>query len=232
MKVYYLCHEDKKISLFKVDDFGNLTDIAFSKNKEMLQYLPVGVSSLNDAGNWVKSRGIPTTRQGLQADLQRMGVKSAFELMLMNNGVSLSDHYWLCEVDSGYTWDGVNPYENVFRASGSLGLQDDMAEGSSFIPSAALKGDLRKKWVIGEDGVRYLVKGNYGNTCRQSICEVLASIIHGYQGRFSYASYSFIRVFSDSQIIVGCKCPNFTGVTTEFIPAIDVMMNTKKPNDL
>ncbi|MCX4315408.1 MAG: hypothetical protein OSJ52_02030, partial [Lachnospiraceae bacterium] len=33
------------------------------------------------------------------------------------------------------------------------------------------------------------------------------------------------------QEVIGCECPNFTDINTEFIPAIDIINSIKKPND-
>ena len=69
----------------------------------------------------------------------------------------------------------------------SLDLRDDkksIAGKTNFVPSASLKGDLKKKWIIDEFGIRRLVKGNYNNTCKQSLCEVLATEIHKRQDKF------------------------------------------------
>jgi hypothetical protein len=80
--------------------------------------------------------------------------------------------------------------------------------------------------------VRRLVKGNYNNTCRQSLCEVLATNIHKRQGKVVYTPYNLIKISSDCQNIIGCECPNFTTIQTEFVPAIDIVDNLKKPNDV
>ena len=77
-------------------------------------------------------------------------------------------------------------------------------------------------------GVRRLVKGNASKSCRQSICEVIATEIHKRQGRFEYTPYSLIEISSDNRIITGCKCPNFTSIYTEFIPAISIIESIKK----
>lgn len=116
-----------------------------------------------------------------------------------------------------------------------MDLKDDIgniAEKTNFIPSALLKGDLRKKWIIDSNNRRRLVKGNYGVECRQSICEVLATEIHKRQGIIKYTPYSLIDIESNGQIIRGCECPNFTSEQFEFIPAIEIVEKGKKPNNI
>lgn len=68
--------------------------------------------------------------------------------MLLNNGLSLTDHYWLKERGSDETWADVNLYTNQFKSNYSLDLKDDIkdiSDKTNFIPSASLKGDLKKK---------------------------------------------------------------------------------------
>lgn len=230
--VYYLMHENFKIALFEADNYC-VRGIKLSKRN--IQFLPVGVFSEVDLRKWIQARGIPVTRQRLDLDLRSMHISSPFELMLKNNGLSLTDHYWVCERNCDYTWETINLYTNGFKSAYSLDLRDDIksiAGKTNFIPSASLKGDLKKKWIIDNNGVRRLIKGNCNNTCRQSISEVLATEIHKRQGKFSFTPYSLIEISSDKQMIIGCECPNFTSISTEFISAIDIIGNLKKPNDI
>lgn len=229
---YFLMHEDKKLALFEIDNFNNITNVALSQNKDTRMYLPISVYDNNSLVYWLKNRGIPVTRDGISKDLRSARVADTFTLMLKNKGVSLTDHYWLAEVGSDKTWGNINLYTNWFKSSYSLDLKDDISSIADCTPSASLKGDLRKKWVIDKDGVRRLVKGNYGNTCRQSLCEVLATDIHCLQNKITYTPYSLINITSECQRIIGCSCPNFTSITTEFVPAIDVVNMYKKPNEI
>jgi hypothetical protein len=178
---------------------------------------------------------VPVTRDRIKVDLQSMRVKSTVEFMLNNLGLSLTDHYWLCERDSSNTWESINLYTNDFKSAYTLDLRSDkrsIAGKTNFVPSASLKGDLKKKWIIDDKGIRRLVKGNYGRSCRQSLCEVLATQIHSKQNRYNYTHYNLIEISSDNQIITGCECSNFTTIQTEFIPAIDIVDNVKKPNNM
>lgn len=227
-------HEDKKIALVELDNFNNITNVALSSDTETRKHLPLSVFDENSLVCWLKNRGIPVTRDGISKELKLVNITDTFELMLKNNGVSLTDHYWLNERGSDKTWDSINLYTNPFKSSYSLDLKDDIAsiaDRTNFIPSASLRGDLKKKWII-DNGVRRLVKGNYGNTCRQSLCEVLATQMHYLQNKVRYTPYNLAYIKSDGQRIIGCECPNFTSITTEFIPVIDIVNMYKKPNEL
>lgn len=134
-------------------------------------------------------------------------------------------------------WESINPYENSFRDTiGELqlyssGKPEDSA-ASSFIPGASLQGELKKKWLIGEDGKRYLVKGNYSIFAQQSINEVIATRIHELQESMSFASYRIFHIDTEQGEVLGCICENFTDMQTEFISAYDVVSSIKKKNDV
>lgn len=232
---YFLMHENKKLALIEVDEYNNIVNVAISKNPNTRRYLPFNTYDERTLVKWIKSRGIPITRQGIGKELMLAKVSDTFELLLKNNGLSLTDHYWLNPNGESHTWEDINLYTNDFKAVYSLDICDDISDISSktnFMPSAALKGDLKKKWIIDKHGIRHLVKGNYNNTCRQNISEVLATNIHCAQGKFQYTPYSLIRIKCEGQKTVGCECPNFTSTQTEFIPAIDIIDSAKKPNDV
>lgn len=233
---YFVMHEDKKLALIDIHG-DNIVNIKISDNPSTFRFMPLldlesSRYTVDQLKHWVKNRGIPVTRHRIKLDLEN-GSKSPFKYMLDNLGLSLTDHYWLNPCDKMYTWEYINLYINDFKSNYSLNIRDDVrsiAGKTNFVPSASLKGDLKKKWIIDEFGTRRLVKGNYSSSCRQSISEVLASEIHRRQGLFEYTPYSFIEISSDGQLITGCECPNFTDINTEFIPAIDIVNSFKKDN--
>lgn len=132
------------------------------------------------------------------------------------------------------TWETINLYNNEFKSAYSLDLRDDkktIAGKTNFVPSASLKGDLKKKWIIDRKGIRRLVKGKYNNTCRQSLCEVLSTEIHKRQERFEYTPYSLIQISADGHEVMGCECPNFININTEFVSAIEILNSIRKSNE-
>lgn len=233
--IYFLMHENEKLALFEYENQG-ITAVVINKNStDRLPFLEISSKTVeNKTAEWIMNRGIPVTRQNIQTDLTRMNSGSTIDYMLDNLGLSLSDHYWICPKDSDYKWENINLYENDFMSKFSLDLRDDIksiAGKTNFIPSASLKGDLKKKWIIDAFGTRRLVKGNYNNTCRQSLSEVLAAEMHKRQNKFEYTPYELIEISSDGQLITGCICPNFTDIGTEFIPAIDIVKSIRKSNE-
>ncbi len=232
--IYFLMHENDRIAVFEYENQNILALKINDKMSHKLPFLELSSRSLeNRLISWILNRGVPVSRQGIKTDLSIMGENHVIDYMIDNLGLSLTDHYWICPKDSDYTWKKVNLYQNDFTSVYSLNLSDDkksIAGRTNFVPSASLKGDLRKKWIIDEHGTRRLVKGNYNNTCRQSLCEVLATEIHKRQGKFEYAPYTLIKITSDGKEITGCECPNFTSIDTEFVPAIDIINSIKKSN--
>ena len=222
VETYFLMYENQKVAVFSVEN-GIISKVQFSDSN--LTYLPVGISTTEQLQRWITNRCIPFTRQGLNRELVTM---TPFEYMLQNMGLSLTDHYWICNIENVCTWESINLYVNDFKARYSLNISDDI----NIVPSATLKGDLKKKWIIEQDGTRYLVKGNYNNTCRQSISEVLATEIHKRQNKFMYTPYKFVRIKNDGTEVIGCACPNFTNINTEFVPAIDIVRYLKVPNNM
>lgn len=231
MGVYMLKHENDNVAIMLID--SSISRIDISKRNSHL--LPIGVFTVEHLRDWINARGVPITRDNIKRDMMLMHRTNPFKYMLDNCGLSLTDHYWICERSENYSWEDINLYTNNFKSAYSLDLNEDkrsIAGKTNFIPSASLKGDLRKKWIIDQNGIRRLVKGNYNHTCRQSICEVLATEIYRKQGVVPYTPYSLIKISSECQGIIGCECPNFTSINTEFVPAIDIIDKLKKPNNM
>ena len=227
-----LKHEDTTVALLNVIG-DTITSVELtSKNTK---HLPVGVSNVTHLKTWLKNRSVPVTREGLAGDLNKIGMNSVFSYMLLNNGLSLTDHYWICKIeDDGMDWGNINLYTNPFKASYSLDLDksETIAGKTNFTPSSSLAGDLKKKWIIDQNGVRRLVKGNHSNvSCRPSLCEVLASKIHEIQSK-PHVDYNLIRISSNGEEITGCECACFVDKDTEFIPAINIIENERIPNDM
>ena len=227
-------HENDRLALFDYDNQSIHGVVINEKTIAKLPFLSVSSKTMEDRlAEWIMNRGIPVTRQRIKTDLHGLDIKNVHDYMISNLGLSLTDHYWICPKESNYTWDTINLYTNDFKSAYSLDLRDDkkkIAGKTNFVPSASLKGDLKKKWIIDQNGIRRLVKGNYNNTCRQSLCEVLATLIHKRQDKFEYTPYSLIQISSEGQVITGCECPNFTNINTEFVSAIDIVNGIKKSN--
>lgn len=231
--LYYLMHKNIKLAAISVLNDESVIDIKVNNDTIAKKHLPLLYGT--NISKWLQQRGIPATRKGITKEL---GTVTPFQYMLKNRGLSLTDSYWLCPIEEAnrVTWESINLYDNAFREQFSLDIDSDMlniANKTNFIPSASLKGDLKKKWLIANNGSRVLVKGNYNDSCIQSISEVLATKIYDTQPyQVAHTRYQFIDITSDGQQIIGCVCKAFTRENLELITAYELLATTKKPNSI
>jgi hypothetical protein len=231
-KPYILQHKNTAVAVLMIDDTGDITDIGDAVNKP---YLPVLCSENISLKTWWSNRTIPVTRRGIAEDLMGERISSTKELLLRNLALSLTDCYWVKPLDSDYTWEQVNLFDNLFRDSFiSMDVSGDrpmdLTNASPFIPSSSLQGELQKKWIILEDE-RILVKGNYDGSLQQSLNEVFVSGLHERQDRFPFVSYWLTELMTSEGETVGCACRNFCDKHTEFVSAYEIAYGHKKRND-
>lgn len=221
MDYYELMHKDKVVAVFLLDD-QNVS--MFAVNDENRAHLPLGVRDKVTFGRWLQERAVPATRYGLDK------TGNTFQIMLSNLGLSLTDTYWVRDGESELEWSDVNFYTNTFDTSVYLEEFYNKDDVSSCTPSATLKGDLQKKWVVSADK-RILLKGNSQDCALQSISEVLASSMYNSLGFDNYVKYNLIKLQTNEGEILGCCSDNFTSEDVEFVPAIDVIRSEKKGNE-
>lgn len=231
IEMYFLMHKDIKLAAFTVDG-DDILNVKYTADENARKHLPVGYE--HDIKAWLHNRGVPAARFRIQS-LDPM--QTPFRYMLANYGLSLSDTYWVCPLTSAPKWEDMNLYNNEFRDTLVLEFQNpytaDITGKTNFTPSATLKGDLRKKWIIDENDQRILVKGSYGSSCIQAISEVFASAIYKTQPyRIPYVPYGFIKLSAGGREILGSTCPAFTNEHTEFVSAYDLLRAYKKPNNM
>ena len=237
--LYYLMHKDDIVTMVEIDPVsGQITRVGTKVRRELLP--PGGSMSPDDLRAWWNRRAVPARQGMIRKILQRQGIPSPQAYLMMNCGLSLSDHYWIRPVESGLEWEDVNLFTNGFRddigemqfAHGGDGYETlDLTGISVFYPSASTQGELRKKWVI-RDGKRCLIKGNYGDTCQQSVNEVIATRLHERQGRVPFTQYELCEIMTEQGMRTGCICEDFADGETEFIPAYDIVCSAKKDNAL
>ena len=156
---FVLKHENDICAIINIEDYNEILDIQIvDESKLPLLSVRNGKTLTVNLKDWIKNRGVPAKRRRrLRDELITMNCSTAFELMLKNLGLSLVDHFWISPLKYNLSWEQVNFYNNNFRATMTLELKDDFLEIDkkvNFIPSASLKGDLKKKWIIGDNGVR------------------------------------------------------------------------------
>ena len=236
-RMFFLMHQNDIVVSLEIDEeSGDVLNMGKDRRAELM---PLGTERSKKAfQNWWNRRSVPETRRGLTEALRILQISTASSLMVRNLALSLTDAYWIMPADQKVSWEQVNLFDHAFddvigsfQFSGrgkDLSLQGE----GMFSPGSSLQGELVKKWTVGEDGRRYLIKGNYGRSCQQSLNEVLATELHRLQGKMPYVSYQLKEISTSAGKTYGCICPAFTGKKVEFIPAIDVNSEGKKPNDL
>lgn len=240
-KLFYLMHRDDIVTLLFLDEkTGGIASIGKQTNKELL---PPGTSySVDNLKLWWNRRAVPIGQGNIRRILMQNEIFTTQEYLVWNLGLSLSDHYWINPVDKMLKWKDVSLFTNDFKDEiGELQFGDDFSRAkeildfrnrTSFYPSASVQGELQKKWVI-QEGLRYLIKGNYGNSFQQSINEVIATLLHEKQGSMPYTPYRLCSITkSGGEEGLGCICQDFATEDVEFISAYDMACSVKKRNDM
>ncbi|KFJ04028.1 HipA-like domain-containing protein [Bifidobacterium tsurumiense] len=125
---------------------------------------------------WWRHRAVPSTRDGLRNALDALGVRSATELLERSHGLSLSDQYWIRDEDSDLEWKDVNFFHNPFDEEVGrvmLTFRSSSHRFSFNAPDASTGGDLPKRWTIGENSERLLIKA--GRTGQEPVNELIAT---------------------------------------------------------
>lgn len=236
-----LMNKNQKIMLIEYNSYNVISKIYEIYN---IEYAPLAVfnasknrsSSLTKTVNdWFRGRGIPSWRKDLEKLLDKLGVSSSDELLNKYYGLSLSDQYWLKDVNSAVKWDDINFFTNDFEYEAYLDASLDSSSKSIVSldknifksPNNTTDGMLQKGWII-ESGKRVLVKGTYTSNKEEPINEYLASQICKRLG-FDYCNYEV--EWSDKTKLIS-KCNDFINENEELISAYDIYNSEKKPNNI
>lgn len=228
---YYLMHKDIPVCLMEISNDGMLGSVR--RNDAASAHFPLGGQMNNmKFHEWWKDRAIPKTRHGAQSALQRLGYSSTNSALVNNLALSLSDCYWIQPRGEGLTWKDTNLFANDFVDTfGEITLNRDQMidlRKETRFNCAASQGELQKKWCIAQDGHRYMIKGNYGQSYQQSLNEIFATKLHVQQGFTNYTSYSLVQVQVDGNIEgLGCMCDDFCSENIESISAWELLQTIK-----
>ena len=236
-----LMNKNQKIMLIEYNSYNVISKIYEIYN---IEYAPLAVfnasknrsSSLTKTVNdWFRGRGIPSWRKDLEKLLDKLGVSSSVELLNKSYGLSLSDQYWLKDVNSTVKYEDINFFTNDFEYEAYLDASLDSSSKSIVSldknifksPNNTTDGMLQKGWII-ESGKRVLVKGTYTSNKEEPINEYLASQICKRLG-FDYCNYEV--EWSDKTKLIS-KCNDFINENEELISAYDIYNSEKKPNNI
>ena len=240
VKVYYLMHRNDIVTTLAFDEVsGHILHIGKKVNIELM---PPGANlSKSDLKGWWARRAVPLNQGNIRFLLQENKIPTTQNYLLLNLGMSLTDHYWINPVEKIYKWEDVNLFTNDFRDElGNYLFQDSLSDKHKilnlenrtvFYPSGSLQGELQKKWVI-QNRKRYLIKANHSISSQQSINEVIATLIHERQNKISFVKYRLCDISISGDKGIGCLCEDFCTDEIEFIPAYDVVNSMKKKNDI
>ena len=156
----------------------------------------------------------------------------AISALVNNLALSLTDCYWIRPRGENLTWNEINLFANDFVDTfGEITINRDFfidLRKEIRFNCTTSQGELQKKWCIAEDGRRYMIKGNYGQSYQQSLNEIFASNIHKQQGFTQYTIYSLVRMKVDGDIEgLGCMCYDFCTENLECISAWELLQTIK-----
>lgn len=229
---YTLMH--KNIPVVDMEILSDTGRIIKLLNLQAPEHLPLGVKTKDGMNrktmdDWWTGRSIPTSRSGLDAALQSIGISSPSLLLEKCYGLSLSDQYWISPKDSHLHWENVNFFQNDFSHDmGEILFGHEPANPGHvdlMSPDNTSDGWLRKKWIIA-DGKRYLMKGGSGVYQQEPFNEVIASAI---MRRLGVDHVAYTLTTSDNKPY--SLCQTFVTSDIELIPAWQVIQTQKRPNN-
>lgn len=234
--LFILKHKDLDVAMMKMDIRTGMIEYVLSVY--LPEELPAGCAPDGTGlGEWWKLRAIPDSRKGIRQVLSRLSEETSQSLMLSAYGLSLTDHYWIQPVGQELYWKDLNFYENNFEDELGDILTDSERDWSAsdgiskLSPSVSVNGDMKKKWIIREDG-RYLLKVNPNYHSQQAVNEVIAGKLHERLGWKNYVSYEMGTIHISGREYPCSLSPMFTSVDTEFVSAYQIVAAYKVPNDV
>ena len=235
-KEYYLMHKDIPVCLMEISEEGEIHRVR--RNEDALAHFPLG-GQMNDTKfhEWWRDRAIPKTRQGARTALQQLGYSSTNSALVNNLALSLSDCYWIRPRYEDISWSEVNLFTNDFVDTfGELTINRDHVvdiRKETRFNCATSQGELQKKWCIADDGRRYMIKGNHGDSYQQSLNEVFATRLHEQQGFANHTVYTLVRVRVEGDVEgLGCMSYDFCSEEIESISAWELLQTVKtRPNE-
>lgn len=178
--------------------------------------------------SWWRGRAIPSTRDGIARVLADLRLSNTVELLDRTRGLSLSDQYWVRDADEDVRWEDVNFFNNPFPEQLGYALLSERSSSHRFsfdTPDASTGGDLPKRWTVGADGTRLLIKA--GRTGQEPINELIASRL---ADRLHISSVRYTLGEYDNRPV--SICAEMLSDTEELISAWQALGTVKRDNRL
>lgn len=212
----------------------------FRKVNEILRpdQLPIGVlldgpDSVNlvSLNGWFQWRAIPKYRVDLGRLKERLHISDEKELLELEYGLSVSDHYWFADIDDTKSYAELNFFNRDFDQDGFgqamfRTSRYEPKDTALHTPNNTLCGYHRKAWMRNEHGL-CLYKGSTGFHQQECINEWLASVLADRLGLYC-VPYDVLRY--EGQLV--SVCPNFLNLDLELATASDAIaaMHEKLPD--
>ena len=225
---YYLMRKDEIVAPVVMNQDGKLAK--YAKGEELnTRIAPIQFKILSNwLTEWWDKRQLPISQGRVDEMLRKKGLLGSEEYLLRNLGLSLTDYYWICPLDSNLKWADVNLFENDFKENLFVEINDVTMPVQEYSPNSSLQGELEKSWRIINDK-RMLVKGNKKELSTESINEVIASEFHEMQGYDNFTKYALTKI-DDKEYDYGCYSENFVTQELEYVSAYAIMTSEKKNN--
>lgn len=220
MPVLTLMNADYEVAKILCTDSSKVqfTIIETLDSKRLPLGLPIrdgemGRPELND---WWRCRSVLRSCPGLELKLSALCTEDSLRNVPQGLGISLSDCYWLRpEGAEALQWKDVNYLDNDYIATAPDEWDAQLSGANSCFTSTISEVELPKRWIIGEEGTRLLLKGcrtddqrPYNELAATRLFERLC-----FPGEF--VSYSVVQTADGP----ASSCPNFLQSYEEFIPA-------------
>lgn len=226
MKKFTLFNKNKRVFDFIYDEEEHYI-VNFERNyPDNEKYAPFGLIKNNkidklEFNKWWKNRQIPASRNGLKEVLHNSEIYDEDNFDLLDSKaycLSLSDQYWVCDVNDNITWSDVNFFDNEF----SLDIGIILFNGGKTplnlnlnTPDMTSNGNYEKRWKI-INGERCLLKAGSKIYNQEPFNEVIATKL--YERILSDNEYVKYDIIYEGDRAIS-KCKNFITKDTELIPA-------------
>lgn len=150
---YYIMNKDCIVAIFEVKDtnYGKF----YQYHDINIDELPFKLTNLHE---FIESRTAIVDRYGLKEELLKVGIQDRIDLINLTYGVSMTDTFWIKQVQDKRNWDNVTPFKLRPQFDLSWFIEDiinkDLYKG---IPDYSTDGNFPKCWVNLNDN-KYLVK--------------------------------------------------------------------------
>jgi len=188
-----------------------------------------GMPERRKLNEWWVERSIPDTRENIQAALKQMNLAEITGLLVKCHGLSLSDQYWIKQLNSEteLKWENINFFSNVYSEDvGNIlfGYEPQDDEINFMSPDNTCDGWLSKKWVI-SDGKRLLMKGGSRPYFQEPVNELIACAV---MKRLGIPHVPYTLTFNNQ--LPYSLCETLVTQETDLIPAWRVSRTLKKDN--